>query len=126
MRELKQRMGLTLLFIAHDLSMVRYVSDRMAVMYLGSMVELGPANEVYFKPIHPYTQLLISSNPEADPELERKREHLELKGEIPTPVNLKPGCRFAGRCPRVEDRCRTRDPEWREIRPGHWAACHLV
>ena len=124
--ELKQRMGLTLLFIAHDLSMVRYVSDRMAVMYLGSMVELGPANEVYFKPIHPYTQLLISSNPEADPELERKREHLELKGEIPTPVNLKPGCRFAGRCPRVEDRCRTRDPEWREIRPGHWAACHLV
>jgi len=124
--ELKQRFGLTLLFIAHDLSMVRYVSDRMAVMYLGSMVELGPANEVYFKPIHPYTQLLISSNPEADPELERQRQHAELKGEIPTPVNLKPGCRFAGRCPKVQDRCRTQDPEWREIRPDHWAACHLV
>jgi oligopeptide/dipeptide ABC transporter ATP-binding protein len=128
--DLKQKFGLTLLFIAHDLSMVRYVSDRMAVMYLGSMVELGPANEVYFRPIHPYTQLLISSNPEADPELERKRQHLELKGEIPTPVNLKPGCRFAGRCPiaqkEPDSQCRTVDPQWREIRPGHYAACHLV
>ncbi len=124
--DLKTKFGLTLLFIAHDLSMVRYVSDRMAVMYLGSMVELGPANEVYFRPIHPYTQLLISSNPEADPELERKREHLELKGEIPTPVNLKPGCRFAGRCPIAQEKCKTVDPQWREIRPGHYAACHLV
>ncbi len=124
--ELKEKFGLTLLFIAHDLSMVRYVSDRMAVMYLGSMVELGPANEVYFRPIHPYTQLLTQSNPEADPAMERKREHRELKGEIPTPVNLKPGCRFAGRCPIAQDRCRSETPEWREIRPGHFAACHLV
>jgi oligopeptide/dipeptide ABC transporter ATP-binding protein len=124
--DLKEKFGLTLLFIAHDLSMVRYVSDRMAVMYLGSMVELGPANEVYFRPIHPYTQLLIQSNPEADPALERQREHRELKGEIPTPVNLKPGCRFAGRCPLAVDRCKGETPEWREIRPGHFAACHLV
>ncbi len=124
--DLKEKFGLTLLFIAHDLSMVRYVSDRMAVMYLGSMVEIGPANEVYFRPIHPYTQLLISSNPEADPKLERQREHRELQGEIPTPVNLKPGCRFAGRCPLATDRCRVETPEWREIHPGHYAACHLV
>lgn len=126
--DLKQKFGLTLLFIAHDLSMVRYVSDRMAVMYLGSMVELGPANEVYFRPIHPYTQLLISSNPEADPKLERERQHTELKGEIPTPVNLKPGCRFVGRCPLSgkDSRCQSVDPEWREIRPGHYAACHLL
>ena len=124
--DLKAKFGLTLLFIAHDLSMVRYVSDRMAVMYLGSMVELGPANEVYFRPIHPYTQLLIQSNPEADPELERKREHRELKGEIPTPVNIKPGCRFAGRCPLAQERCRSVNPEWREIRPGHFAACHVI
>lgn len=108
--------------------MVRYVSDRMAVMYLGSMVELGPANEVYFRPIHPYTQLLISSNPEADPKLERERQHTELKGEIPTPVNLKPGCRFVGRCPHSgkDSRCQSLDPEWREVRPGHYAACHLL
>jgi oligopeptide/dipeptide ABC transporter ATP-binding protein len=124
--DLKQKFGLTLLFIAHDLSMVRYVSDRMAVMYLGSMVELGPANEVYFRPVHPYTQLLISSHPEADPKLERQREHHELQGEIPTPVNLKPGCRFAGRCPMATDRCKGETPEWREIRPGHFAACHLI
>jgi oligopeptide/dipeptide ABC transporter ATP-binding protein len=124
--ELKNTLGLTLLFIAHDLSMVRYVSDRMAVMYLGSMVELGPANEVYFRPLHPYTQLLIESNPEADPELERKRTHRELKGEIPTPVNLKPGCRFATRCPLATSRCHTESPEWRELRPQHFVACHVV
>jgi oligopeptide transport system ATP-binding protein len=123
--DLKQNMGLTLLFIAHDLSMVRYISDRMAVMYLGILVELGPANDVYFRPIHPYTISLTASNPIADPVREREREHKPLGGEIPSPVNLKPGCRFAGRCPNVMEKCRSADPVWKEIRPGHFAACHL-
>jgi oligopeptide/dipeptide ABC transporter ATP-binding protein len=123
--DLKARMGLTLVFIAHDLSMVRYVSDRMAVMYLGSLVELGTADDVYFRPLHPYTQSLIASNPEADPAKERRREHSVLKGEIPSPVNLKPGCRFAGRCPKAMDICRGKDPVLTEAQPGRWVACHL-
>ncbi len=123
---LKEKFGLTLLFIAHDLSMVRYISDRMAVMYLGSMVELGPADEVYYNSLHPYTQLLVGSNPEPDPVRERARPHTALTGEIPTPLNLKPGCRFAGRCPKVEDHCRSVTPTWREIRANHFVACHLV
>ena len=123
--ELKATLGLTLLFIAHDLSMVRYVSDRMAVMYLGSLVELGPANEVYFRPLHPYTQSLTASNPEPDPAKERAREHRVLSGEIPSPVNLKSGCRFAGRCPKVMEICRSTNPVWKEIHPGHSVGCHL-
>jgi oligopeptide/dipeptide ABC transporter ATP-binding protein len=123
--ELKESFGLTLLFIAHDLSMVRYVSDRMAVMYLGSLVELGPANDVYFRPLHPYTQLLISANPEPDPKSERQRENRVLRGEIPSPVNIQPGCRFAGRCPKAMPQCATTTPVWKEIKPGHFAACHL-
>lgn len=108
---LKKSMGLTLLFIAHDLSMVRYVSDRMAVMYLGSVAESGPSDDVFFEPKHPYTQLLIESNPEPDPRLEHAREYVPIKGEITSPVNLKPGCRFADRCPKVMDRCRQETPE---------------
>ncbi len=123
--DLKKSMGLTLLFIAHDLSMVRYVSDRMAVMYLGSMVELGPSNEVYFRPKHPYTQLLIKANPEPDPKLERTRQHTLIKGEIPSPVNIKPGCRFAGRCPKVMPHCQTETPKWKEVSKDHFVACHL-
>lgn len=123
--DLKQSMGLTLLFIAHDLSMVRYISDRMAVMYLGRMVELGPSNEVYFRPKHPYTQTLIASNPEADPAKERKREHKVPHGEIPSPINLKPGCRFAGRCPQALPHCQSVDPVWTEVAPGHFTECHL-
>lgn len=123
--DLKDKFGLTLLFIAHDLSMVRYVSDRMAVMYLGSMVELGVSDEVFFEPLHPYTQLLVGSNPEPDPRLERTRPTGELKGEIPTPINLKEGCRFAGRCPKVLPQCATVTPEFKEVKPGHWTACHL-
>ena len=123
--ELKEQMGLTLLFIAHDLSMVRYVSDRMAVMYLGSLVELGPANEVYFRPKHPYTELLIAANPEADPKKEREHEFVLLKGEITSPVNLKPGCRFAGRCPKVMDKCHGTDPVMKEVAPNHFVSCHL-
>lgn len=126
--DLKESLGLTLLFIAHDLSMVRYVSDRIAVMYLGSLIELGPADEVFFHPKHPYTQVLIGSNPEPDPKLERSRESTKIQGEIPSPVNIQPGCRFASRCPKVMDVCRTTTPELRNIATdGHErvVACHL-
>ena len=122
---LKETMGLTLVFIAHDLSMVRYVSDRMAVMYLGQLVELGPADDVYFRPKHPYTRSLIAANPVADPEHERRRPPAAPRGEIPSPVNLAPGCRFAGRCPFAAEVCRAKDPAWREIEPGRFVACHL-
>lgn len=124
--ELKERMGLTLLFIAHDLSMVRYVSDRMAVMYLGSLVELGKADEVYFDPKHPYTEVLVGSNPEPDPNLERSRPSTAIQGEIPSPVNVPPGCRFANRCPRVMDVCRTSTPELIPLKDAdRLVACHL-
>ncbi len=123
--DLKASMGLTLLFIAHDLSMVRYVSDRMAVMYLGQLVELGRSDDVYFRPLHPYTQSLVASNPEADPELERHRVPSPPRGEVPSPVNLPAGCRFAGRCPHVMDVCRARDPVWREVEPGRFVSCFL-
>jgi len=103
--ELKESMGLTLLFIAHDLSMVRYISDRMAVMYLGGLVEVGDADEVFFKPLHPYTKTLIASNPEADPRSERQRVSTTIQGEIPSPVNIPAGCRFANRCPQAMPVC---------------------
>ena len=127
--ELKESLGLTLLFIAHDLSMVRYVSDRMAVMYLGSLVELGPANRVFFAPKHPYTELLIGSNPEPDPVSERSRDSTAIRGEIPSPVNVPPGCRFANRCPKVMDVCRDLTPELVPVidaaHPDRLVACHL-
>lgn len=123
--DLKTSMGLTLLFIAHDLSMVRYVSDRMAVMYLGNLVELGPANDVYFRPLHPYTQSLVAANPEADPAKERTRTRIMLEGEITSPVNPKPGCRFAGRCPKAMPDCSTKSPKWLEAKPGQFVRCHL-
>ena len=123
--DLKQSMGLTLLFIAHDLSMVRYVSDRMAVMYLGRLAEVGPADEVFFSPKHPYTQFLVESNPEPDPELERQRQHKPVPGEITSPVNPGPGCPFADRCPKVMDECRQVTPELITISEWHKVACHL-
>ena len=123
--ELKQSMGLTLLFIAHDLSMVRYVSNRMAVMYLGTVVETGPSNELFFDPQHPYTQLLIESNPEPDPALERSRAHTPIKGEITSPINVKPGCRFADRCPRAMDHCTRETPELIATSKDRYVACHL-
>ena len=123
--DLKASLGLTLLFIAHDLSMVRYVSDRIAVMYLGRLVELGRADDVYFRPRHPYTRTLIAANPEADPARERQRGRPAVRGEIPSPVNLAPGCRFAGRCPHVLPVCRERDPAWIDIGDGRAVACHL-
>ncbi len=124
--ELKETMGLTLLFIAHDLSMVRYVSDRIIVMYLGAMVEIGFANEVFFRPKHPYTQLLIGANPDPDPALERTRPHRPITGEIPSPINIPPGCRFAGRCPKVVEHCHTITPETiMTDEETHGVVCHL-
>lgn len=123
--DLKHSMGLTLLFIAHDLSMVRYVSDRMAVMYLGTLVETGPSNELFFDPQHPYTQLLIESNPEPDPALERRRPHTPIRGEITSPINVKPGCRFVDRCPRAMAHCAHETPEFIAISEDRYVACHL-
>ncbi len=125
--ELKASMGLTLLFIAHDLSMVRYVSDRMAVMYLGALVEIGPASDVFFDPKHPYTDILTKSNPEPDPEHERNRPSTTIKGEIPSPVDIQPGCRFANRCPHVMDVCRRETPRLIPLADvtGRQVACHL-
>ena len=123
--EFRDDLGISLLFIAHDLSMVRYVSDRIVVMYLGAMVEIGKADEVFFHPKHPYTRLLIGSNPEADPEYERNHAHVPIKGEIPSPINIPPGCRFAGRCPEVMDQCRKVTPELVMLGPSQGAACLL-
>lgn len=124
--ELKESMGLTLLFIAHDLSMVRYVSDRMAVMYLGSLVEVGRADELYFDPNHPYTEVLVGSNPEPDPQSERSRPSTAIQGEIPSPVNVPKGCRFANRCPKVMDVCRGETPKLVRIEGSdREVACHL-
>ena len=123
--ELKKSLGLTLLFIAHDLSMVRYVSDRMAVMYLGTLVENGPSDEVFFNPQHPYTQLLIESNPEPDPDLERSRAYVPIKGELTSPVNITSGCRFADRCPKALAHCKTETPKVTFVSDNHSVACHL-
>jgi oligopeptide transport system ATP-binding protein len=116
---------LTYLFIAHGLHMVRHISDRMAVMYLGQLVELGSSKDVFETPLHPYSEALFASNPYPDPEKERKRTHKLLVGEITSPVNPKPGCRFVARCPIAEDRCRKETPHLREIVPGRQVACHL-
>ena len=125
--DLKKSMGLTLLFIAHDLSMVRYVSDRMAVMYLGALVEAGAADEVFFDPQHPYTQVLVGANPEPDPRTERTRTGTDIQGEIPSPVNVPPGCRFANRCPKVMAVCRAETPELLPVKDlaNRQVACHL-
>lgn len=126
LNELKKSMGLTMLFIAHDLSMVRYISDRMAVMYLGSLVELGRAGDVYFEPRHPYTEVLIASNPEPDPDTERQRASTAIQGEIPSPVNVPAGCRFAGRCPKVMPVCHQQTPQLLPLADeDRLVACHL-
>ena len=126
MGELKEKLGLTLIFIAHDLSMVRYVSDQMAVMYLGSIVEVGKADDVYFNPRHPYTEILVGSNPEPDPNVERGRTSTTIRGEIPSPVNVPAGCRFANRCPKVEENCKRVTPQLISLKDSeHKVACHL-
>ena len=126
LKDLQQEMGLTYLFTAHDLSMVHHFSDRIGVMYLGSMVELGTSEEVFRNPIHPYTRALISAIPVADPELSRKTHRLPIEGELPSLMNIPKGCRFCTRCPHATDRCREERPEFREITEGHFARCHML
>jgi len=123
--DLQKKMGLTYLFVAHDLAMVKYVSDRIAVMYLGQIVELARSEDLYDRPQHPYTQALLSSIPIPDPETEAKKERIILQGEIPNPMNPPSGCPFRTRCPHASVRCALEAPAFREVRPGHWAACHL-
>jgi peptide/nickel transport system ATP-binding protein len=120
--ELQREMHLALLFIAHDLAVVRHVSDEVAVMYLGSIVEQAPATEIYARPAHPYTRALISAIPLADPR--HKRERIVLQGDVPSPVNPPAGCRFHTRCPFAAETCRTVAPQWEEVSAGHNVACH--
>ena len=126
LEELQAELGLTYLFIAHDLSVVRHISDRVAVMYLGKLVELADRNALYEDPLHPYTRALLSAVPIPDPKIEAKRERTVLRGEVPSPLNPPSGCVFHSRCPIAVDRCSAEIPPLREIRPGHWAACHLA
>jgi oligopeptide transport system ATP-binding protein len=126
LEELQDEFTLTYLFIAHDLSMVRHICDRVAVMYLGIIVELAERNELYENPLHPYTQALLSAVPIPDPRRNRERHRIILSGEIPSPVNPPSGCRFHTRCPIAIDRCKVDVPEWRVSSPGHWVACHLA
>lgn len=124
--QLQKQMGLTYLFIAHDLSMVRHISDEVAVMYLGKIVESGQAELVYNNPLHPYTKGLIESIPVADPDYEKEKEKVMLEGEVPSPINPKPGCRFCERCTKVNTLCREKAPELRDMGNGHKVACHMV
>ena len=123
--ELKEKLGLTYLFIAHDLSMVRHISDRVGVMYLGMMAEMADSRELYENPRHPYTKALLSAIPSTDPDQPMSGRRIRMEGEVGSPVNPPAGCRFASRCPWATDRCRKEMPMLRQVAPGHFCACHL-
>jgi oligopeptide/dipeptide ABC transporter, ATP-binding protein, C-terminal domain len=123
---LQKNMGLTYLFIAHDLSMVKHISDRVAVMYLGTMVELASSAELYKNPMHPYTKALLSAIPIPDPQVERTRKRIVLEGDVPSPINPTPGCRFRARCKYAKPICGESMPEFKEIEKDHFVACHLL
>lgn len=126
LEDLQSKFGLTYLFIAHDLSMVRHICDRVAVMYLGIIVEIGQRDELYDHPLHPYTKALLSAVPIPDPRATRARHRTILEGDVPSPANPPKGCRFHPRCPIAGEECKTLVPEWREAAPDHWVACHKV
>jgi len=126
LEDLRERFGLTYLFIAHDLSVVRHLCQRVAVMYLGRIVELAGSDELFDTPLHPYTQALLAAVPVPDPSVEASRVFRSAAGEVPSPINPPSGCVFHPRCPIAVDRCKQARPEVREVRPGHWAACHEV
>jgi len=125
LEDLQGEFGLTYLFIAHDLSVVRHISDRIAVMYLGKLAELADRDELYRNPMHPYTQALLSAVPIPDPVIEEKRQRIILEGDVPSPANPPKGCNFSTRCPRVMDVCHEENPEFKDVGDGHWVACYL-
>jgi oligopeptide/dipeptide ABC transporter ATP-binding protein len=129
LQDLQDEFNLTYLFIAHDLSVVRHISDRVAVMYLGHAMELTDRDSIFENPLHPYTKALLSAVPIPDPAIERKRERIILLGDVPSPLRPPPGCVFNTRCPIAIDECRTRIPEWRNVGTAnseHWVWCHRV
>jgi oligopeptide transport system ATP-binding protein len=125
LKRLQDQLGLTYLFISHDLSVIRHISNQVAVMYLGKIVEFADRNELYTHPLHPYTASLISTSPIPNPRIERKRQRIILKGEVPNPSNPPPGCSFNPRCPHAKEICSNKEPEWKEYQPDHYAACHF-
>ena len=124
--DLQAEFGLTYVFITHDLGVVSHISDRIAVMYLGKFVELGPVDAIVSRPLHPYTDALMSSEPVPLPSTMRTGKRIILEGEIPSPIAPPSGCRFRTRCRFAQDVCAAQEPEWREMEPGHWAACHFA